>query len=49
MQIRVVLAVVVEHGGIFFSNKFVMDNMLNIIPVMMVFHLQHILSDQKTT
>ena len=33
----------------FFSNKFVMDNMLNIILVMMVFHLQHILSDQKTT
>ena len=25
-----------------------MDNMLNIILVMMVFHLQHILSDQKT-
>ena len=49
MQIRVVLAVVVGHGGIFFSNKFVMDNMLNIILVMMVFHLQHILSDQKTT
>ena len=48
MQIRVVLAVVVGHGGIFFSNKFVMDNMLNIILVMMVFHLQHILSDQKT-
>ena len=43
------LAVVVGHGGIFFSNKFVMDNMLNIILVMMVFHLQHILSDQKTT
>ena len=45
---RVVLAVVLGHGGIFFSNKFVMDNMLNIILVMMVFHLQHILSDQKT-